>query len=190
MRSRADAQAATRARILRAADELFMAGWYDEVTLRAIAGAAGVSLQTVINHFGTKEALFTAALERFSVRRRQAREAPVDDVPKAVALVVADYDRMGDANVRALALEQRVEPLKAALDGGRASHREWCERTFAGALHGLRGAARRRRLAQLQTATDVLTWKLLRRDHHLSRAETERAMAESVLALYPTEDTR
>jgi AcrR family transcriptional regulator len=185
MQARADAQAATRARIVDAAVELFMAGWYDEVTLRAIAQAAGVSLQTVINHFGTKDELFTIALKRFSAERREQREAPVDDVPKAIALVVADYDRMGDANVRALALEHRVETLAAALDGGRASHREWCARTFAGALDGLRGADRRRRQAQVQAATDVLMWKLLRRDHGLSRAQTERAMAELVQALYP-----
>lgn len=185
MQARADAQAATRARILDAAVELFMAGWYDEVTVRAIARSAGVSLQTVINHFGTKEALFTTALERFSAERRQQREAPVDDVPAAIALVVADYDRMGDANVRALALEHRVETLAAALAGGRASHRAWCERTFAGALDALRGTDRRRRLVQLQAATDVLMWKLLRRDHGLSRPQTERAMAELVQALYP-----
>lgn len=189
MQARADAQAATRARVLDAASDLFVAGWYDEVTLRAIAAAAGVSQQTVVNHFGTKEALFAAALERFSAQRRERRAAPVDDVATAVRLVVADYDRIGDANVRALALEQRVEPLRAALDGGRASHREWCARTFAGALDGLRGAERRRRLAQLQTATDVLTWKLLRRDHGLSRAQTERAMAELVQALYPARGT-
>lgn len=185
MQARADAQAATRARILAAATERFVAGWYDEVTLRAIARSAGVSQQTVVNHFGTKEALFTTALERFSAQRREQREAPADDVPKAIALVVADYDRMGDANVRALALEHRVETLAAALAVGRASHREWCARSFAGALEGLRGADRRRRLAQLQAATDVLMWKLLRRDHGLSRAQTERAMAELVQALYP-----
>lgn len=190
MQARAEAQAATRERILAAAEERFVAGWYDEVTVREVARAAGVSLQTLINHFGTKDQLFTTAMERFSAQRREQREAPADDVPKAVRILVADYDRMGDANIRALALEHRVPTLATALDGARATHREWCARTFPGALAGLRGATdRKRRLVQLQAATDVLMWKLLRRDHGLSRPQTERAMAELVQALYTTRTT-
>ncbi len=185
MQARASAQEATRERILQAAQELFEAGWYDDVTLRAVAARAEVSLQTVVNHFGGKDALFTEALQRFSEQRRRQREAEVDDVAGAVRLLVADYERVGDANIRALALEHRVAPLAAALAGGRASHREWCGRTFAGAVEGLRGGDRARRLAQLQSATDVLMWKLLRRDHGLSRAQTEKAMLELVQALYP-----
>ena len=49
---------------------------------------------------------------------------------------------------------------------------------FAPALEGLRGAQRARRLAQLITVTDVLTWKLLRHDRHLSRHQTELALIE------------
>ncbi len=45
---------ATRGRILRAGSELLLARAYDEVTLVAIAHAAGVSHQTVLNHFGSR----------------------------------------------------------------------------------------------------------------------------------------
>jgi hypothetical protein len=49
---------------------------------------------------------------------------------------------------------------------------------FAPALAGLRGVERARRLAQLIAVTDVLTWKLLRHDRHLSRRQTELALIE------------
>jgi len=49
---------------------------------------------------------------------------------------------------------------------------------FAPALASLQGPERARRLAQLIAVTDVLTWKLLRRDRHLSRRQTELALIE------------
>ncbi len=58
-----------------------------------------------------------------------------------------------------------------------------CERVFDGALSGLRGKARARRLAQLVAVTDVYTWKLLRRDKGLDRDQTVAAMRELVLVL-------
>jgi len=126
MTSRAAAMEVTRERVLEAAADSFTAQWYDDVTMRAIADAAGVALQTVVNHFGTKEPI--------------AR--------------------------------------------GREGHERWCERTFPGALRGLRGAARRRRLAQLVVATDVYTWKLLRRDRGFDRSQTITAVRELVRALH------
>ncbi len=46
-----------------AAADAFLEDWYDDVTIAAIAKRAGVSGQTVINHFGSKEQLATAAYE-------------------------------------------------------------------------------------------------------------------------------
>ena len=61
MSVRAAATQATRERIVEAAAEAFHANWYEDVTMRDVASAAGVALQTVVNHFATKEALFAAA---------------------------------------------------------------------------------------------------------------------------------
>ena len=66
---------------------------------------------------------------------------------------------------------------------GRAGHQAWVERVFDGALSGLRGKVRARRLAQLVAVTDVYTWKLLRRDKGLDRDQTIAAMRELVLVL-------
>ena len=66
MSTRAAAVEVTRERILQAASDAFMRRWYDDVTLRDIAADAGVALQTLVNHFGNKEALFGVAAERIS----------------------------------------------------------------------------------------------------------------------------
>ena len=80
--------------------------------------------------------------------------------------------------LRLLAEEDRSPALRALADQGRAYHAGWCERVFAPALAGLGGAERARRLAQLVAVSDVYTWKLLRRDRHLSRRQTELALVE------------
>jgi len=186
MRARAEAHEATRARILEAATEQFMSRSYDEVTLRGIAKEAGVALQTVVNHFGSKEGLFAAVMEGFreQVQAHRSRATP-GDIAGAAELLVADYEETGDANIRGLSLDGRIPVITEALAGGRAVHRAWVERTFPAALKGLRGAARELRLVQLLTVTDVETWKLLRRDHGLSREDTVTAVRELLEALHP-----
>jgi hypothetical protein len=67
-------------------------------------------------------------------------------------------------------------------DAGRDWHRGWVERTFAPQLAGLTGAARERRLVSLVVATDLLVWKLLRREMGLGRATAERIVIEMVTA--------
>ena len=184
--ARAAAAEATRERIVDAAFELFLEHWFDEVTLRGVASAAGVALQTVVNHFGTKDALFLAAVERYSESIRALRDtvAP-DDVAHAARILAADYERHGDANVRALSVAHRIPALARGLADGRRFHCEWVERTFPGALAGLSGAARTRRLMALSAATDVTTWNYLRRDHGLSEARTAAVLQELIEALYP-----
>ena len=185
MSTRAAAAQATRERIVEAALVAFSSEWYDDVTLRGIAGDAGVALQTLVNHFGTKEALFGVAVERFSERIEAARATvAVDDIPGAITTIVDDYDESGDAIVRMLALEDRIAVLRPALERGRREHEQWVERVFAAALERLRSAERARRIAELVAATDVYTWKLLRRDRGLTRKQTILAVREMVEALH------
>lgn len=54
----------TRARILDAAERLFMAHGYDGTSMRQITGEAGVNLAAVNYHFGSKEALIQEAFRR------------------------------------------------------------------------------------------------------------------------------
>jgi AcrR family transcriptional regulator len=185
MAARAAAVEVTRERILNAACDAFLTSWYDDVTLRDVAAEADVALQTVINHFGTKEALYGTAVERIG-DTIEARRYDVEpgDVEGAVAALVADYDRTGDFTLRTLADEGRLAVVAEGLARGRRSHQDWVSHVFPRALTGLRGAARQRRLAQLVAVTDVYTWKLLRRDKGLSRDQTILAVRELVQALH------
>jgi AcrR family transcriptional regulator len=186
MRARAASTQATRDRIIGTMLAVLMERWYDEVTLRDLAEQAGVALQTVVNHFGTKEGVLAALLEdprlvaEFGGERFRAQPGEVD---VAVELLVRDYERSGDAVIRFLALESRVPSLGGVLAFGRTSHRKWVESTFGTALQGLEGNERERRLLLLICATDVYTWQILRRDQGLSRRETVAAITELVQAL-------
>lgn len=181
---RAIEQDRTRRRIVEAAEDLYLERWYDDVGLREVASEAGVALQTVVNHFGSKGGLLVAVAESVGGRidRRRDDVAP-GDVPGAVAMIVDEYEEIGDGIVRMIALEGRVEELTPLLAQGRSVHRAWVERVFAQWLPEARGAERERRTVALIAATDVLTWKILRREQGLRRDEAEATMRETVLAL-------
>ena len=174
MDSRRAAAEATRRRILDAATHAFLNDWFDEVTIQSIATAAGVSGQTVLNHFGGKEALLESAADELTrqIVARRGAGAP-GDAAAAVGALVDDYEITGDPTIRALALEEKVSALAPLLARGRASHREWVEETFG----------RPDLTPELIAATDVYTWKLLRRDQRLSRDATCAAMIRIVRAL-------
>jgi AcrR family transcriptional regulator len=190
MRARADAVDATRERIARAALERFIAEPYDAVTIAGVAQDAGVSHQTVLNHFTSKEGLFTAAAERFGADIIELRgERTGHDAASAVALAVEQYEATGDGNVRLAMLDERIPAVKEALDFGRATHQTWLAEVFADRLPR-RAPDRRHMLSQLHAATDVYTWKLLRRDFGLSRRETQNVMTDMVEAILDTKERK
>lgn len=67
-RAMSDAAAATAERILAAAIERFAASGFAGTTTRAVAGAAGVNIATLAYHFGGKEGLYRAAIDRLYER--------------------------------------------------------------------------------------------------------------------------
>lgn len=180
MAARAESMSATRERIVRAALKLALEQAYEEITLIGIAEAAGVSHQTVLNHFGSKENVAAAAAELLGQQTRTVRDtAAPDDPGGAVTILAGEYERFGDANARWAILSERLGSLAPLLDQARADHQAWLERIFGEQLPKA-PAARRRAIHALHAATDVYTWKLLRRDLRRSRTETERIMLELV----------
>jgi AcrR family transcriptional regulator len=174
MELRAAAAEATRERILVAAADVFLDRWYDDVTLAELARHAGVSGQTVINHYGGKEQLAAAAYDYLGKQITQRRYTPEPgDVEGAVDALVEDYEVTGDAVIRMLALEEKFATLGPLLKRGRESHREWVETMFQAPdlTH------------ELIVATDVYSWKLLRRDQGLSRDRTSAAIRHMVQAI-------
>ncbi len=183
MVSRAEAVAATKERIARTARQLLLVRPYEDITLADIAAGAEVSHQTVLNHYESKEGAVMAALELVRAEIKHLRTSVRRDDPlHAVEVLVEQYERFGDLNVRWAMLSERLGGLAHLLDEARAAHRTWLEEVFADRLPTA-PAARRRSLHALHAASDVYTWKLLRRDLRLSRAETVRAMAALVVGV-------
>src|SRR5438270_319432 len=134
MRARSDAVARTRERILAAALEL----GYDDLdldpTLERIAGRAGVSVQTVLRHFGTRDALLTAAIEAGQAEVVAERVAPDGDVAAALAALVTHYTERGSFSLEMLARERTDVRAAAVTAGGKRLHRTWVETVFADRL--------------------------------------------------------
>ncbi len=170
----------TKQLILHAAREQFLDAAYDEVTLSGIASIAGVTQQTVLNHFENKEQLF-GFVARQLAGEIDAGRATVSsgDIAGAVRLLVREYETTGDAGMRFLAVEHRLPILADVLAMGRQKHRAWLQQVFAEELPD-DARQRRRTLTALYAATDVGVWKLLRRDLGTSRAETVQIMRRLV----------
>lgn len=177
MTVRAEAAAETARRILAAAVVLWREGPMDEITLQAIADRADVSVQTVIRRFGSKEGVIEACIEHDAAGIRTERDrAPVGDVDAALEVLLRHYERDGDAVLRTLVLEERLEAARAAVEVGRREHRAWCIRVFAPYLPAPESDTFDRRLDAFVAATDLYVWKLLRRDLGRTVAETEQTV--------------
>jgi AcrR family transcriptional regulator len=182
--ARADAARLTGERIIDALVFLFLEQPLSEIRLADVAQRAGVTVQTVIRRFENKNGLVAAAVERVTAEIATTRGGAVPgDVAGAVANLVEHYERAGDLSLKLLAEEPSAPGGGSITDTGRHVHRRWCATVFASTLDSLAGVARRRRLAQLVAICDVYTWKLLRRDAGLSRAQTELALIEMLTPL-------
>jgi AcrR family transcriptional regulator len=181
MEARAQAADATLKRVLDVALRLFTDNPYDDVSLERVAAEAGVAKRTVLRRFGSKETLFSEAMNPARdemIAHRQA--APVGDVAGAVANVVGQYEQWGANRLRLLEQEDRIPLIAEWVQGGREWHWRWVEQVFAPQLKGLRRGARKRRHAALVVLTDVYTWRLLRLDLKLSRTDTERTLVDLI----------
>ena len=137
--------------------------------------------QTLHLSFGSKAELLVAAYASWGLQILAARHgAPVGQVGNAIELLFDHYEADGEAVLRMLAQEERVPAIRQMTEWGRDYHREWTEKTFQPLLAGLQGASRQRRLTAMIVATDLLVWKLLRRDMKLDRRDAERIVVTMV----------
>ena len=186
MVGRVEAAEETRRRIMRAAIELYSRRDHDSVSLQDVAGQAGVTVQTVLRRFGSKEQLLTASADLATSQvLRQRSTARPGDIAGAVENLLDHYEEWGERVLRLLAQEDRVPAFRVITDRGRELHRDWVEHTFAPLLPTGDAVRRARRLAQLTAICDVTVWKLLRRDLGLNREQTALALREMIAALQP-----
>jgi AcrR family transcriptional regulator len=117
MRVTAETKAATRQRILEAAQRLFAAGGFETSTTRDIADAAGIASGTLFNYFPTKEALLASlAAEAVAGLNRDFEETAGDALEEDLfAFVAAGLRRLKPLrkHLRVL-LETALNPLATA----------------------------------------------------------------------------
>lgn len=94
-----DASGPTRETLIRAGRALFALRGYDGTSVRAITRDAGANLGAVTYHFGSKQGLYEAVLERAlgglmeRVRRSTVDEDPLDRVGTVIRTM---FDYLGD----------------------------------------------------------------------------------------------
>jgi AcrR family transcriptional regulator len=189
MKARAAAAEHTAQRIAAAAFDVWREVGLDELTLQQVADRAGVTVQTVLRRFGSKDGVIQAGFEHGSKAVVMQREtAPVGDIRGALDVLLDHYEEWGDATLRTVALEDRFPAAAAIARFGRVSHRDWCQRHLVPRhlvpgrrVPSLASAESDERLLDaLATATDAYVWKLLRRDLGRSREETLAVMERLV----------
>lgn len=175
----------TRTAILDAGLDLGREKLTVEIVLSEVAERAGVTVQTVLRHFGSRDGLFDALQRHGEQRIGAERRAPVGDLETDITVLVDHYELWGDMSLTLLAEERSNERMRAIATVGRAMHRAWVAEMFS-PLIALDDDA----IDELVVVTDVYAWKLLRRDRGLSRSDTERRMlslARAVINLHRPE---
>lgn len=160
-RRRALAAAETTQRIVAIAEGMLREAPVPALTLDAVALRAGVTVQTLLRHVGSRAGLFEAVADQVRTRIAAQRPPPVPgDVEGALVGLVAHYEAEGTLVLALLAQEEVDAFAAAAAAEGRRFHRAWVEAVFAPWL----GGGDPVRTDALVAATDLSCWKLLRRD--------------------------
>jgi AcrR family transcriptional regulator len=180
MQARAATAEATRRRIVEVVVTLLKSRFRSEIRLEDVAAGAAVTVQTVINVFGSRARLLDEAFANLlrDLREQRLRPEP-GDLGGAITALMDHYEHFGDLVIRNLAEQADVELIET----GRTGHRQWVQRQFVARLDPLDPQGRRVLADKLVCVCDVYTWKLLRRDMGRSKAETERTIRSMVEAI-------
>jgi AcrR family transcriptional regulator len=191
MTARSAKAEATRRRICESVMRLYRERAIDDFTLDDVAARAGTTVQTILRAFKSKDNLIIEALDRFTKEGSEFvadrpggyAPAPPGDVPKVVAAIFDVYEMIGDLVIRNLSNEERNLALRPMLEQGRGNHRAWVKASFAPQLRQCSGNARTQLFNALVVATDVYTWKILRRDQGLTRPGAEAVVQQMITAI-------
>jgi len=161
--ARAQAQQRTREALMDAALGEFFEGSWEKASLETLASTAGVTKQTLLRHFGSKDGLLMQALAgRGAELVNQRWSAPRGDVEGAVNNVLDHYEEWGERSLRIGAWLQSGPPALAQLSlAARQLHYNWVDYAFGPQLEHLEGQERVRCRAALIVLCDVQTWWLL-----------------------------
>ena len=169
--ARAHAEEHTRTELLDAADQAFMSGPWEHASLEAIAGAAGVTKQTLLRHFGSKDGLLEQVRRRAIAEvERQRLSAPTNDIAGAVDNLLDHYEIRGGRAMRSSNMDLDG-PLADLGRRARQFHYDWVEHAFGAWLDTAAPAERERLRAALIAVCDVQTWWILSHELGMERSE-------------------
>lgn len=172
----AEIRALTHQRVLDGAAALFLEKWLDEMTLQDVAEKSGVTVQTLLRHFGSRDQLFITAIQEIDLGADGRRAEPQSGNVKEIVKAITDYyEEYGDGVLRCLAQEIRFPMLDIPLKKGRVQHRNWVKKVFAIYLTRLSGDERQDLEDQLYSLCEVYLWRIYRIDFKKSRAALEKA---------------
>src|SRR5215470_5868907 len=102
--ARAEQTAAHRGRIVQVAVSLVHAARHiSEITLEEVARRSGVTVRTILRHFGSRDGMLEAAFAQISQKMRNDRPPSTPgDVDAALAALLKHYELDGDPNIKAL----------------------------------------------------------------------------------------
>jgi AcrR family transcriptional regulator len=184
---RAKAQERTREALIDAATDEFFEGNWLKTSLDSLSHRAGVTRQTLLRHFGSKDGLLMQSLMRGAAQVRDQRwSTPTSDIAGAVNNVLDHYEEWGERSVRLGAWQRGPTVFALFSNAARQIHYDWVEHAFSEWLEKFDEETRARRRAALIVLCDVQSWWILSNDLGLPRAEVhailtdqiERALAE------------
>jgi AcrR family transcriptional regulator len=180
---RAQAEERTRTALLDAADEAFLSGPWTRASLEGIARAAGVTKQTLLRHFGSKDRLLEQVLRRGGENVFEQRfAAPTDDIEGAVDNLLDHYETVGGRAMRSSNLETEG-PLAELGRTAREFHYGWIEHAFVKWLSDAAPRERERLRSALIAICDVQAWWILAHDLGLPRSEVKATLILTISRL-------
>jgi AcrR family transcriptional regulator len=179
--ARKDAQQRTRDALIDAASNAFFSDSWPQSSLESLSAKAGVTKQTLLRHFGSKEGLLMQALMRGAAQIREQRwGARPGDVSSAVENLLDHYDAWGERSMRVSSWQRGPAMLAVLSQGARQVHYEWVDHAFAPWLEQLDGEQRTNRRAALIALCDVQTWWILSHDLKLARSQVHRTLTDLI----------
>ncbi|HEY5193583.1 MAG TPA: TetR/AcrR family transcriptional regulator [Solirubrobacteraceae bacterium] len=179
--ARAQAQERTREALMGAATDEFFEGNWLKASLDSLSRKAGVTKQTLLRHFGSKDGLLMQSLMRGAAQVRDQRwSTPTSDIAGAVENVLDHYEDWGERSMRIGAWQSGPTVLAIFSNAARQIHYDWIEHAFGQWLENLSDEARMRRRAALIVLCDVQTWWILSHDLGLPRSEVHTILTDLV----------
>ena len=181
--ARAEAEERTRSALIEAADDAFFSGPWERASLEAIARTAGVTKQTLLRHFGSKDGLLEQVLRRAAEEVEEQRlRVPAGDIGGAVDNLLEHYEVRGGQAMRSSNFEMDG-PLADLGRRARRFHYQWVELAFGPWLETAGPTEGRRLRAALIAVCDVQAWWILSKDLELSRAEVRATLILTIRRL-------